>query len=83
MRIETYNNISTSERAVRFIVGMALIYSVVLHPGVLGAAAVLPLIAIYPILTGVIGWEPIYNVYAKFKQITDKTPVNSAHITHA
>jgi hypothetical protein len=55
-------NISKSERLVRIAVGMGLTLSVAFFPGVLGLAALLPLFAIYPIMTGVIGWDPAYQV---------------------
>ena len=52
-------NITWSGRIVRVAVGMALVYSVFLQEGTLGAAAYLPLIAIYPLISATLGWDPI------------------------
>lgn len=52
------------ERAARIAVGIALISAVVVAPSPLGWAAVLPLIAIYPILSGILGQEPLRFFFA-------------------
>lgn len=67
MKNTTYTNISNTERAIRIIVGLALTYSVTLQTGTLGLAAILPLIAVYPVMTGIIGWDPVYNMITRFK----------------
>jgi len=67
MKHTTYTNISHTERAVRIVVGIALTYPVLLQTGTLGSAAMLPLFAVYPIMTGIIGWDPVYNMAAQFK----------------
>jgi len=52
-------NLTTGARAARLVVGTALIAAVMSAHGALGLLAVLPLIAIYPIFTGAIGWDPV------------------------
>lgn len=64
----TTNNISNISRAVRFIIGLNLVIGVSLNPGVLGAAAALPLIAIYPLMTGAWGWDPVVAVHDFIKE---------------
>ncbi len=52
-----------SLRASRLISSAALIGTVMLSPaGILGWYSVLPLLAIYPLITGVTGWDPIYDL---------------------
>lgn len=68
-------NITYSDRVVRIVAGLGLIFSVSLHSGPLGIAAILPLIAIYPIMTGVIGWDPVVKYFAIRKQRSAK-PIN-------
>lgn len=52
------------ERAARIAVGIALITAAAVAPSPLGWAAVLPLIAIYPILSGIMGLEPLRFPFA-------------------
>jgi hypothetical protein len=73
----TYANMSNTERAIRIIVGLALTYSVALHTGTLGLAAILPLVAVYPVMTGIIGWDPVYNWIAQLKNRKARTSVNT------
>jgi hypothetical protein len=61
-------NIGLSERVVRITAGLLLIGSVFVQPGILGATIYLPLIAIYPVITGVVGWDPIVNFLAPRKR---------------
>ena len=61
----TFNNVSKGGRVARIAVGLALIYSTVFQPGTLGLAAILPLLAIYPISTAVLGWDPIVQLVAR------------------
>ena len=63
-------NITLSGRGVRGAVGLLLIYSVFLQEGSLGAAAYLPLIAIYPLITATLGWDPIVQFLATRKRRT-------------
>ena len=68
-------NITNSDRVVRIIAGLGLALSVSLQSGPLGMAALLPLIAIYPLMTGVVGWDPIVKLFANRKQHSAK-PLN-------
>ena len=61
-------NITYLDRAVRIIAGLGLIFSVTLKSGPIGVAAILPLLAIYPMMTGVIGWDPIVKFFSSRKQ---------------
>lgn len=56
-------NLSRTERAVRVAVGFALLGSVMYAaPGVLGWSSLLALVAIYPIMTGLNGADPLRSV---------------------
>jgi len=68
-------NITNSDRVVRIAAGLGLALSVSLHTSPLGMAALLPLIAIYPMMTGVVGWDPIVKYIATRKQHSAK-PMN-------
>ncbi|WP_455204106.1 YgaP family membrane protein [Kaarinaea lacus] len=70
-------NIDTSSRAVRLVVGMGLIaYVLTSQQTPLGLLAVLPLIAIYPVFTGIIGWDPLVAVIKqrRFMQLALQIP---------
>ena len=73
MNKASVENITYSNRVVRTVVGLGLIFSVGLQSGPLGIAAILPLIAIYPIMTGVLGWDPIAEYFAVRKPQAVKT----------
>ena len=68
MKNVSQENMTYSNRAVRIVVGLGLIFSLGFQSGPLGMTAILPLIAIYPIMTGVLGWDPIVNYFASRKQ---------------
>ena len=68
MKNTTVKNITYSDRAVRIVAGFGMIYSVILQSGPIGAAAILPLAAIYPIMTGFIGWDPIVEFITTRRQ---------------
>lgn len=68
--ISTVNNICIMSRAARIIIGLLLVMGVSFNPGVLGAAVALPLIAIYPLMTGAWGWDPIVAAYDFVKEHT-------------
>ena len=61
-------NITNSDRVVRIAAGLAMVFSVTLQSGPIGVAAILPLMAIYPIMTGVVGWDPVVKFFATRKQ---------------
>lgn len=79
----TYTNISAFERAVRIAIGLALTYSVALQTGTLGVAAILPLVAVYPVMTGIMGWDPVYSMIAQFKNRRARTSATPTGIAHA
>jgi hypothetical protein len=78
MKNTTYTNISNTERAVRITIGLALTYSVAFQTGTLGLAAILPLVAVYPIMTGIIGWDPVYNIITQTKNRIVRTRANTS-----
>ena len=78
MNNTTYTNISNTERAIRIIVGLALTYSVAFQTGTLGLAAILPLLAIYPVITGIIGWDPVYNLAARLTNRKARTSATTS-----
>ena len=51
--------LSTLERVARTALGIALMSSVFFAPGAMDWAIVLPLLAVYPLMTGVMGMEPM------------------------
>jgi len=51
------------ERVARIILGYGLIFSVAFQPVPLDYLLILPLIAIYPSLTGIVGWDPFYALF--------------------
>ena len=80
MKDITIENITWSGRAVRVAVGMLLIYSAFLQEGTVGAAAYLPLIAIYPLITATLGWDPIAYFLAKRKnRVSRRITGQAAH----
>jgi hypothetical protein len=68
MENTTFNNVSKGGRVARIAVGLALIYSAAFQTGTLGLAAILPLLAIYPMSTAVLGWDPIVQLVARNSQ---------------
>ena len=54
------NNLNGIERVLRLFVGCALIGSVMLSPFTFEYLVLMPLIGIYPCLTAILGWDPIY-----------------------
>ena len=79
----TYTNIGALERAVRIAIGLALTYSVALQTGTLGVAAILPLIAVYPVMTGIMGWDPVYSMITQFKNRLARTSATPTGIARA
>jgi len=66
----TVNNICDISRVVRIVIGLLLVMGVGLNPGTLGATVALPLIAIYPLMTGSWGWDPVVAIYDLVKANT-------------
>ena len=54
------DNIHSIERVLRVFIGTSLIGSVFFIPVPFDSLIVLPLIGIYPCLTGIMGWDPVY-----------------------
>lgn len=67
-------NISNAGRIARVVVGTAMAVSVGIQSGALGVAAVLPLVAIYPMMTGVLGWDPMSYLVTRTKQRKANVP---------
>lgn len=58
-------NMGWVDRSVRFAIGIVMVVIALMAiegGGELGALAYLPIIAIYPLLTAVLGWDPLYAV---------------------
>ncbi len=72
----TANNISTTSRVIRISAGLALAIGVGVTSGSLGAAAILPLVAIYPLMTGTLGWDPVVAAYNSVKESSNAAVVN-------
>ncbi|WP_455222375.1 YgaP family membrane protein [Kaarinaea lacus] len=55
-------NLGLLERGVRIAIGTTAILAVLVSQniGMLGWVALIPLLAIYPIMTGIIGYDPFY-----------------------
>lgn len=58
-------NLSTADRVTRMVFGYALIAAAGVHVGFLGSLALLPLIAIYPMMTAAVGYCPIEGAVKK------------------
>jgi hypothetical protein len=56
------NNIHMIERVLRLFFGCSLIGSVFFMPIPFDYLILLPLIGIYPCLTAIVGWDPLYYV---------------------
>lgn len=53
-------NIGNIERVWRLVAGSLLIAITFFSSSDLGLAALLPIIAVYPLMTAVLGWDPFY-----------------------
>ena len=72
------NNITVAERGARITVGFGLIAVVAMQTGTLGLSALLPLVAVYPLMTGFLGWDPLYAVSTNAKQRVKHQPTRIA-----
>ena len=77
------NNLSITSRAVRIGTGLTLALGVSAMSGPLGAAAILPLLAIYPLMTGAVGWDPVITAYNRIKESRNATVANTSGFVHA
>ena len=73
------NNISPTSRVVRIGTGLALAVGVGATSGTLGVAAILPLVAIYPLMTGALGWDPIVTVYNRVNASSSAVTGTGSH----
>ena len=58
---DSVNNIGNTERIMRVTLGVGLMVDVMLGVGTLGMAVLIPLASIYPLMTGFLGYDPIYQ----------------------
>ena len=77
------NNISNTSRVVRIGTGLALSVGVSVISGPLGAAAILPLVAIYPLMTGTLGWDPVVAAYNSVKASSNSVDTDTSGHAHA
>lgn len=78
-----YDNLSTVDRASRMALGFALIGVAYLSSGALGALALLPIVAIIPMMTATWGYCPLESALAKSfatRNARSVAPVASRHI---
>lgn len=59
MKIERIQNLTPSQRFIRISIGLGLSTSVLAVTGPLGWMTILPLVGIYPGVTGFTGYDPI------------------------
>lgn len=59
------NELSTTERGARVILSLTLIMATVAGEGELGIIALVPLAAIYPGITGLLGRDPITSLLGR------------------
>ena len=60
-------NLSTTSRVFRVVAGSVLIGITMSASGQLGFLALLPLLSIYPIATGIVGEDPLDVLFASWK----------------
>jgi len=79
MSQENIYNIGNSERLMRAVLGVGLIFDVLHGAGPLGLAALIPLVSVYPIMTGFLGYDPIYAAfgYSSVRSGQDSTKVGA------
>ena len=77
------NNINATSRVVRIGAGLALALGVSVISGPLGAAAILPLVAIYPLTTGAVGWDPVVAAYNSAKESNIAAVTGTGGYAHA
>lgn len=73
-----HKNITVAERGARITVGFGLIAVVAMQTGALGLSALLPLVAVYPIMTGFLGGDPLYAAGTNAKQCVKHQPTRVA-----
>lgn len=68
----TLYNVGILERIVRVGFGFALILTTMSISAPSQFVILLPLLAIYPVLTGMFGWDPVYELLGKLIRAVDK-----------
>ena len=56
-------NMNGIERVIRLFLGCSLIGSVMLSPFTFEYLVLLPLVGIYPCMTAIVGWDPVYFIF--------------------
>jgi hypothetical protein len=71
------HNIGLSERLLRMAVATILVGGALLDLDydALDALVILPIIAVYPFITAILGWDPLYALF-------ERVPQNRASSTH-
>jgi hypothetical protein len=59
MTNDSHDNLSSTERVARVLLSLTLITATITGEGFLGAFAIVPLLAIYPGITGLAGHDPL------------------------
>ncbi|MGE0372591.1 MAG: DUF2892 domain-containing protein [Gammaproteobacteria bacterium] len=60
------DTLGITERAARIILSVALITATLAGEGAIGAFAIVPLLAIYPGVTGFLGWDPLALLIGRY-----------------
>ena len=76
MLYTTYDNIRPADRLARLVVGAALI-AVIFSPAF--NAYWVSLVSVYPIMTAIMAWDPVYALMENHKS---HTPSKSRRLTH-
>lgn len=59
MTNDSHDNLSSTERVARVLLSLTLIMATITDEGFLGTFAIVPLLAIYPGITGLAGYDPL------------------------
>lgn len=57
--------LSVGQKSMRVVVGASLVLVAMFYQGPFAEVALLPLLAVYPIITGLIGVDPVYLIWQK------------------
>lgn len=68
------DTLSITERAARIILSVALITVTLAGEGAIGTFAIVPLLAIYPGVTGFLGWDPLASVIGRYARRRRSVP---------
>lgn len=59
--MKDFENLAISHRIIRVVIGLALVFSLLISPASAAYILAISLVAWYPLLTGLIGYDPLYN----------------------